>query len=200
MGTSPCAPGLLWGSQTQRPGFGHRPVCWGGETQAPASPGLFLMLLSPQTISPGPAALGHGPESGCGTCTSVLVLVSLVCEPQGRGMWPGSSLEFEGSHLLRQRWESSLSTHPCLVSGLSPPREGACGLLSTRAVPCHPQPHLCPLPPTGVRPNSGQEGHMDPGPMAFGARRPPARSLHLQETLRPPLPTTWPKVLKAGVA
>lgn len=40
-------------------------------------------------------------------------------------MSPGSSLELEGSHLLRQRWEFSLSIHPCLMSGLSPPHEGA---------------------------------------------------------------------------
>lgn len=129
------------------------------------------------------------------------VLVSLVCEPQGRGcdLVPLWSLR---AHTCSGRGGSlpCPSIHPSIHASCQGSAPHMKGLLSTRAVPCYPQPHPCPLPPTAVRPSSRQEGHMNPGPMAFGARSPPARFPHLQETLRPPLPTTWPKVLRTRVA
>ncbi|RLV91772.1 hypothetical protein DV515_00014006, partial [Chloebia gouldiae] len=62
LGGFPECPRAPLGNPAPEPGSAQ-PACWGGETRAPPSPGLFLMLLSPQTVSPGAAGLGHGPRA-----------------------------------------------------------------------------------------------------------------------------------------
>lgn len=157
LGAFLCAPG--W--------FGDRAVCWGGHTGS-SWPELFLMLLSPQSIS---AALQSEAMvlAGCGTAPEPCAGESALSPRAGRGFCVPSGEAEEGVFCASM---FCASIPAWLVLGLSPHLKG---LLSTTAVPCYPQP----IP-------ARCEAKLQPGGTHVGPGA-PQPDPHLQEPLGPPL-------------